>query len=320
MAEKAEIDRELLDALAPKAEELVDRHLQTRKYWYPHEFVPWSLAEDFPKDYTWSPEEFPLPEEVRSALFVNLLTEDNLPFYVRDLDSFAGKEGIWRHWTGIWAFEEARHSQAMRDYIHATRLLDPIALEKAREVQVVGGKVPLVENSINGFVYVALQELATRISHFNTGKSLQEVADGTQNDRLRVLAQAGYMLLKRVGVDENYHFVFYNDLVEEAKHLNPSKVVIAIDKIVHEFKMPGTGIPDFKYHAAQIASAGIYNTAIHYEKILVPVVVNRWNLANITGLTPEAAQAQERAMNRIHRIGEVVARRAAKSALKSSAV
>lgn len=320
MSEQSGIDRELLDTLAPKAEELVERHLKTRSYWYPHQFVPWSLAEDFPDDYTWSPEEFPLPQEVRSALFVNLLTEDNLPFYVRDLDSFAGKEGIWRHWTGIWAFEEARHSQAMRDFIHATRLLDPVALEEAREVQVVGGQVPLVENSVNGFVYVALQELATRISHINTGKSLQDVVSSTEDEHVKRVAQAGYTLLKRIGVDENYHFIFYNDLVKEAKRIDPSKVVIAIDKIVHEFEMPGTGIPNFKYHANQIALAGIYNLAIHHEKILLPVVVKQWDLPNITGLTPEAAQAQERAMNRIQRLGEVVARRAAKSASKSVAV
>ena len=40
--------------------------------------MPWSRGEDFGPDYEWSPEEANLTAEARSALFVNVLTEENL--------------------------------------------------------------------------------------------------------------------------------------------------------------------------------------------------------------------------------------------------
>ncbi|MGH9185224.1 MAG: acyl-ACP desaturase, partial [Acidimicrobiales bacterium] len=71
----------LLHELEPVAERLLERHLASAKEWFPHEFVPWSRGRDFVPDEQWDPDDVDLPDEVRSALFVNLLTEDNLPYY-----------------------------------------------------------------------------------------------------------------------------------------------------------------------------------------------------------------------------------------------
>ncbi len=46
------------------------------KEWFPHELVPYSLARDFERGEEWNPTEFPLDDATKSALFVNLLTED----------------------------------------------------------------------------------------------------------------------------------------------------------------------------------------------------------------------------------------------------
>ncbi len=308
MAEQARIDHQLLADLAPTAEQLVARHMETRSEWLPHEFVPWTLARDFTRGEQWDSNEFPLPQDVRSALYVNLLTEDNLPFYVRDIDEFAGKEGVWRHWTGIWTFEEGRHSYAIRTFIEATRAIDPTALEKAREVQVVGGQVPVVESTLDGFVYVTLQELATRIAHLKTAQRLKESVTSASPERYAIAAQAGYACLQRVAIDENYHHLLYRDLVGAAIQRDPSSVVLAVEKRVTDFEMPGTGIPGFKEHAKVIAKAGVYNPAIHYEKILLPVLTRQWNIQGLTGLTPEAAAAQERIMARLERLGKIAAR------------
>ena len=306
MQNKETIDTSLLEDLAPKAEVLVARHLETRKSWQPHEFVPWSLANDYPEDYEWQSSEFAMPEYIRSALFVNLLTEDNLPFYVRDIDEFAGKDGIWRHWTGIWTFEEGRHSYAMRSYIEATRAIDPVKLEQAREVQVTNGEVPKIDSTMDGFVYVALQELATRISHLNTAKKLREVSNFATDERTKIAANAGYVCLKRIATDENFHHLLYRDLVTESILIDSSKVIMAVHKQVMNFAMPGTGIPGFKEHAKNIANSGIYNSTIHFEDILMPIVVNKWKIGQLEGLNPEASKAQEEIMNRIERIRKII--------------
>ena len=72
-------DAALTEELAPVVAGLVDRHLENSKEWFPHRIVPWGRGEDLGRGWEWDPNETQLSEEVRSALIVDLLTEDNLP-------------------------------------------------------------------------------------------------------------------------------------------------------------------------------------------------------------------------------------------------
>jgi acyl-[acyl-carrier-protein] desaturase len=279
----------VLTDLTPVAERLLDRHLAGAKEWFPHEFVPWSRARDFEPGERWSPEEMTLDPAVRSALFVNLLTEDNLPYYTMQIAEMFGTDSVWGTWVRRWTAEEGRHSIVLRDYLTVTRAIDPVALERARMAQVECGQVPDPDTIFDGMVYVALQELATRIAHHNTGKLCDD--------------PAAYEVMKRIASDENRHYLFYRDLSSAALELEPSAMVCAIERQVRTFEMPGTGIIDFEQHARAIASAGIYDFAVHYEQILVPVVLRHWNVEALTGLTPEAETARDALVERIARIG-----------------
>ena len=115
-----------------------------------------------------------MPDSVRSSLFVNLLTEDNLPYYFRIIEQLFGRDSAWGTWVRRWTAEEGRHSIVLRDYLTVTRAIDPVGLERARMAQVECGQVPDPEPPHDGLVYVALQELATRIAHHNTGKLLDD--------------------------------------------------------------------------------------------------------------------------------------------------
>ncbi len=156
--------------------------------------------------------------------------------------------------------------------------------------QVECGEVPEPETPHDGFAYVALQELATRISHHNTGKVLED--------------KAGNDVMRKVASDENRHYLFYRDLVSAALEADPSGMVIAIERQVRTFEMPGTGILDFEAHAKAIAKAGIYDFAVHHDQILVPVVLRHWGIEAIEGLTPEAEEARAALVKRIERIGK----------------
>ena len=92
----------MLADLEPTVEQLLARHLRQTKEWHPHALVPWSRGEDFEPDYEWSPEEANLTPEARSALFVNVLTEENLPYYFRDSDRLFGSSGPWGEWVRRW--------------------------------------------------------------------------------------------------------------------------------------------------------------------------------------------------------------------------
>ena len=291
-------DAQLLSELAPTARKLMDRHLSTTKEWFPHELVPWSRGRDFEPDEAWDPNEVPMPDGVRSALFVNLLTEDNLPYYFRTIERMFGADDVWGEWARRWTAEEGRHSIVIRDYLTVTRAIDPVALERARMHQVSGGVVPEPATAAEGFAYVALQELATRIAHRNTGKLLED--------------KAGYEVMARVAADENFHFLFYRDMVKAAIDVDPSAMVIAIERQVREFEMPGVGIIGFDAHASAIARTGIYDLRLHHEQILVPVVLKQWGVEQLEGLTAEAEVARDALVKRIDRIGKAGRRLAAR--------
>jgi acyl-[acyl-carrier-protein] desaturase len=289
----------MLAELEPTVARLLDRHLATSKEWFPHEHVPYSRGRDHDPDHTWSADDADLgghtiADAIRSALIVNLLTEDNLPYYFRTLESLVGPDDAWGTWTRRWTAEEGRHSMAIYGYLMTTRAVDPIALERARMIQVSGGQIPTPASLHHGFVYLALQELATRISHRATGRMIGD--------------PAGYEVMMRVAADENLHQLFYRDLAEAAIDVDPSGMVIAIEEQVVGFTMPGTGIPDFGAHAALIAKAGIYDLAVHHDQILVPVVLRQWKVDQLEGLSGEAEAARERLMARLAK-SEKVARR-----------
>jgi len=287
-------DVDLLRELEPTAERLLARHLATAKEWFPHEFVPWSRGRDFEPGEIFDPDASTIPAGVRSALLVNLLTEDNLPHYYQTIASKFGTDSVWGEWNRRWTAEEGRHSIVIRDYLTVTRSIDLHTLERARMAQVSSGKVPNPPSIADGIVYVALQELATRVSHRNTGKLLDD--------------PAGDAVMTRVAADENLHHIFYRDLVAEALEIDPSGMVAAIDRQVRHFEMPGAGIPDFSTHARLIADVGVYDFASHHDRILVPVVVKHWRIPQLENLKSAAEQARDRVMRHIERL-DLVAKR-----------
>jgi acyl-[acyl-carrier-protein] desaturase len=182
--------RLLLD-LEPAVTENLDRHLRVAKEWMPHEYVPWSLGRDFADlgGEAWAPEQSALSPVARTALEVNLLTEDNLPSYHREIERAFGRDRAWGTWVHRWTAEEARHAYCIRDYLLVTRGVDPEELEQAR-MQVMQTGFDAEEKPIpNVLAYVSFHELATRVSHRNTGK----VAGDPIAEKL----------LTRVSTDEN---------------------------------------------------------------------------------------------------------------------
>jgi acyl-[acyl-carrier-protein] desaturase len=182
----------------------------------------------------------------------------------------------------------------IRDYLAVTRSIDMRDLERARMRQVSMGQVPNPPGIEDGIVYVALQELATRISHRNTGKILDD--------------PEGLAIMSRVAADENLHHLFYRDLVSAALEIDPSGMVEAIDRQVRSFEMPGAGIADFKTHARLIADEGVYDFASHHDQILVPVVFKHWHVEQLENLKSTAEQARERLVKYVEKVGNVAKR------------
>jgi acyl-[acyl-carrier-protein] desaturase len=178
-----------------------------------------------------------------------------------------------------WTAEEGRHGIAIRDYLTVSRAVDPIAMERARMDHMAAGYTNAHGDEVlHSVAYVALQELATRISHRNTGKATGDpVAE---------------QLLARVAADENLHMVFYRNLLTAAFELAPSQAMRAVADVVANFEMPGANIEGFGRKALSIALAGIYDLRQHRDEVLQPVL-RQWDIFNVSGLDADGEKARE---------------------------
>jgi acyl-[acyl-carrier-protein] desaturase len=277
--ETARHDERLLAEIAPEIETLYERHLEHAREWYPHETTPWSMARDYTEADAWRPEEYPLSDGVRSALYVHLLTEDNLPYYTHTILNRSPDDHPMNEWTRRWTAEEARHSVAIRDWILATRAFDPKLLEQGRMVQMSGGQVPQPASLPDMLAYTSFQELATRVAHSNTGRKLGKELGGAE-------------VMAKVAGDENLHYRFYRDAAKASLEVDPSRMVIAIFKQLRGFDMPGTGIPGFDWRKEAIAREGIYDGRQHLEAVVRPTL-EHWQIDQLEGLDEEAEKARE---------------------------
>ncbi|WP_422615796.1 acyl-ACP desaturase [Nocardia jejuensis] len=272
---------QLLRELEPVAEQNLDRHLSMAKEWHPHDYVPWDEGRNFAAmgGTDWAPGESRLGEVARAAMITNLLTEDNLPSYHRLISDAFSRDGTWRTWVDRWTAEENRHGIAIRDYLVVTRGVDPVALERARMIcmeQGVDNPNGTGDHSVlPGVAYVTFQELATRVSHRNTGR----VCDDPIADRM----------LTRIATDENLHMVFYRNICGAALDLVPDDALAAISAVIRNFTMPGAGMPDFRRNSVLLAKHGIYDLRQHLEEVIEPVL-RKWNIFERNDFSPRGAE------------------------------
>jgi acyl-[acyl-carrier-protein] desaturase len=270
----------VLIELEPVVAQNLDRHLAIAKEWHPHDYVPWDEGRNFAflGGEDWSPEQSRLDETAKAAMFVNLLTEDNLPSYHREIATRFGRDGAWGTWVGRWTAEENRHGVALRDYLVVTRGVDPVALERARMDYMTLGYDSGDKTPLEALAYVSFQELATRVSHRNTGKATGDpIAD---------------KLLARIATDENLHMVFYRNLMAAAFDIDPDLSMRAVTTEVVGFEMPGATMAGFRKNSMLIAKAGIYDLRLHYDEVVSPVL-RAWRVYERTDLGPEGEKARE---------------------------
>src|ERR1700694_2567367 len=277
-------DVHLLHELEPVVEENLNRHLSMRKDWNPHDYIPWSEGKNYYAlgGQGWLPRQSTLSDVAREAMVMNLLTEDNLPSYHREIAMNFGMDGAWGNWVNRWTAEENRHGIAIRDYLVVTRNCDPIDLEQTRLEQVTRGFSPgqnqqgemFAESLFDSVIYVTFQELATRVSHRNTGKACNEtIAD---------------QLLQRVSADENLHMIFYRDVSEAGFDIAPNQAMHSLHRVLRNLKMPGYTIPDFRRKAVIIAVGGVFDPRIFLDDVVMPVL-KKWRIFEREDFTGEAA-------------------------------
>ena len=277
-----QIQTRLIRDLEPVVAVELERHISTTRDWYPHEYVPWSEGRTFAGPLNgdaWEAKDSKLTPIAQDSLVLNLLTEDNLPSYHTEIAFSMGRDGAWNSWLNRWTAEEARHGIVLRDYLMATRGVDPNELEDLRMAHMqVGYETPYPNDMLHTVAYVTFQELATRISHRNTGRiSNDAICEG---------------MLARGALDENLHMLFYRNLLGAALKLEPNTTMRAITDVVTNFQMPGAGMPGWGRKSVQIALAGIYDLQLHLNDVVMPVL-RAWGVFEMDTLTGDGAAARD---------------------------
>ncbi len=293
--QRAVANDDLLRELLPSVERALDRHLAAAAEWFRNEFVPYEQGRNYIVEPS-RPTDSTLSDVSQTALEVNLLTEDNLPYYQLGLWRTFGRDEAWGRWVRRWTAEEGRHAIVIRDFLTVTRGIDPQKLERGRMDMLSRGWYPAFaeQGPLDGVMFTTIQELATRVSHRNTGELTEDP-----------LAQR---LCARVATDENLHYVFYRDMAAEAIQVDPSAAMLAIARQVLGFQMPGADMPGFREKAKTMARAGVYNLRIHHDQVLRPIFDTHWRLGEVDGLSDDAKQAREDIYAHLDRIDRVASK------------
>jgi len=301
---KSEIEAktELLNHLEDKVKDLMDAHLSKRKLWFSSDFLPADekMNDDEETNIKKLRERVRgLPDSVRVAVAINLLTEEGLPHFHRIIAKHLGDESFWAKWNNMWTAEEDRHGGVLRDYARDSRLFNFKQIEMMQyHYQESGFNPDWDKDPYKVFVYTTLQERATQVSHKNTGKLAGE------NEPLL------NGILSNIAADEAKHYTFYRNVFKEILKLDPTKALQSAAAIMPAIDMPGLSMPNFREMADVVRRVGIYGPWDYKE--IVEEAIKFWEIELMTGLDEAAAKAQEKILSipeRLKKIAEYLERK-----------
>jgi acyl-[acyl-carrier-protein] desaturase len=168
-----------------------------------------------------------------------------------------------------------------------------VRLEELRMIHMTAGYDSGEKSMLRTLAYVSFQELATRVSHRNTGK-----ATG---------CPVAEQLLARIATDENLHMVFYRNLLASAFDHAPDDTMEAVRDEVVQFEMPGATMPDYGRNAMAIAKAGIYDLRLHHDEVVMPVL-KFWKVFERTDLGARGEAAREDLSQFLGRLDDTASR------------
>lgn len=293
------------------------------KCWQPQDFLPDPSSDTFLDEVAELRKSMAnVPDDFLVVLAGDMITEEALPTYMTMLNTLDGvrdetgaSQTGWARWTRAWTAEENRHGDVLNKYMWLTGKVDLRAIEVTIQNLIGTGMNPKTENNpYLGFVYTSFQERATKISHGHTGIVAKEYGN-------ELLAK----MCGSIAADESRHEIAYTKIVDKLFERDPDGAMLAFaDMMRKQIVMPAHLMNDNVHHArtgrdlfsdfSAVAERLEVYTAKDYADIMEHLV-KRWEVADRTGLSGEAAKEQEYLVglpSRIRKLSERVAARKAK--------
>ncbi|XP_074579449.1 stearoyl-[acyl-carrier-protein] 9-desaturase, chloroplastic-like [Curcuma longa] len=288
---------EIFKSLEGWAESNILVHLKpVEKCWQPQDFLPDPSSEGFYDEVRELRERSKeIPDDYLVCLVGDMITEEALPTYqtmLNTLDGVRDETGAsttsWASWTRAWTAEENRHGDLLNKYLYLSGRVDMKQIEKTIQYLIGSGMDPGTENNpYLGFIYTSFQERATFISHGNTARLAKQHGD------LKLAQICGI-----IASDEKRHEIAYTKIVDKLFEIDPEDTVLGFaDMMRKKISMPAHLMYDgrdenlFEHFSAVAQRLGVY-TAKDYADIL-EFLVNRWKIADLTGLSSEGNKAQD---------------------------
>lgn len=291
---------ELLASMESFVATEIAAHLGRRKLWLPSELLSGADGADPDAELQELREAVRgLPDPLRVALAINLLTEEGLPHFHRLIASYMGNDSPWNRWNNIWTAEEDRHGCALRDYIRDGRVLDIGALERLQYDYIEAGFNPEWEQDpYRLLAYTSLQERATQMAHANTGRACARYEPQIQR------------MLAHISGDELRHCMFYRNVYARVLAEDPHRALYALWRVMPALAMPGLTIPGYEEMSEVVRRTDIYGPR-QYQKC-VEELLAFWHIGDLSCLDGEAQHLQARLMQipaRLERMANHLERR-----------
>jgi acyl-[acyl-carrier-protein] desaturase len=286
---------EVLVALEPFVTQQTEAHRARRKLWFPNELMPADAESDARLDRELDElraRARGLPDAVRVAIALNLLTEEGLPHFHRLIATYLGNESPWSVWNSLWTAEEDRHGCALRDYVRDARLFNMGALERMQYRYIESGFNPDWQGDpYRLLAYTSLQERATQVAHANTGRVCASYEPRAQ----RVLAH--------LAGDESRHYLFYRAVFNELLTQDCDRALVSLSKVMPALAMPGHTMPAYEQMSDVVRRADIYGPR-HYQHI-VEELLAFWQIGERQPQTADGREAQDKLMKIPARLGRM---------------
>ncbi|GKU85683.1 hypothetical protein SLEP1_g316 [Rubroshorea leprosula] len=292
--EKIEIFKSLDDYWSEK--NLLIHLKPVEKCWQPQDFLPDPTSDGFIEQIGEMRERAKeIPDEYFVVLVGNLITEEALPTYQTMANRPEGAQDEtgasltpWSIWSRSWTAEENRHGDLLNRYLYLSGRVDMRQVEKTTQYLITSGMDTGIGNDPYLLaIYTSFQERATAISHGSMGRLAKEKGD------LKLAQICGI-----IAADEKRHETAYSKLVGKLFEVDPNGTVLAFAHMMRrKITMPGEYMYDgcndnlFMDYSAIAQGVGVYTLGDYID--ILEVLVEKWKVKDLTGLSAEGQEAQE---------------------------
>ena len=295
-----ELDKnmEVIASMEDMAAQAVDEVLvDPQQCWQPSDFLPdFHKGDAFEQVTEIQKRAKGIPSEIIMSLVGNMITEEALPSYqtyfnlirgINEEGNVASEKG-WARWSRAWTAEENRHGDLLNKYLYLSGRVDMKAVEITIHNLLSNGFDPQTEQDpYQAMIYTSFQERATKIAHVNTGKLAHRGGDETLS-----------RICKTIAGDEARHEKAYKTFMAKIFETDPAGAVLAFEKMMKkQITMPALLMDHaqednlFTRFSAITQKMGIYTT-FDYAAI-IDHLTTFWKVPSLTGLSGEAASAQD---------------------------